>query len=679
MRAPPARSPGTATATATASATPPTASSRAASRPATSATARDCDDSDASISPADPEICNGIDDDCDAAIDEGGAGALPFWLDGDGDGYGDAGVTVFACEAPADYVDNDEDCDDDEALTSPAGVEICDGEDNDCDGAIDDGASGASVWYLDADRDGYGGGTTVSACAQPTGYVANDDDCDDALSTAYPGAPERCDGEDNDCNGVVDDGSVVTATWYADGDGDGFGAAGTSVTTCSPPSGYVLDDRDCDDAVASVFPGAAEVCDGVDQDCDGVIDDAASDALLWYLDTDGDSYGTGSSVRACAQPSGYAPVPGDCNDALASVSPSAVEVCNGVDDDCDGTPDDAAIDATTWYRDADRDGYGNDDFARLSCTQPTGFVADGTDCIDASAVSYPGAPELCDGLDNDCDGTVDDGAAGATVWYRDADGDGYGSPSLTQSGCAQPAGYVSLSGDCDDTRVSVSPIGVEVCDGLDNDCDTSIDEGAVDRILSYTDGDRDGYGQSGTGTLVCTIPVGGAAVAGDCLDSNDDVYPGAPELCDGLDNNCDAIVDGPNPVGAPTWYLDFDRDGFAGAAQTVVACSAPPFHFATPTDCNDGVASAYPGAPELCDGLDNDCDGVIDDGVINPTTFYIDSDGDGYGGPTGSVAACENPGGYTSVGGRLRRWRPGDLARRAGVLRHHRQQLQRPD
>jgi len=344
-------------------------------------------------------------------------------------------------------------------------------------------------------------------------------------------------------------------------------------------------------------------------------------------------------------------LPGDCNDALASVFPRAVEVCDGVDQDCDGVADDSAVGAPTWYRDADGDGYGNPDFSRVQCTQPAGFVADRTDCLDASAVTFPGAPELCDGLDNDCDGTVDDGASGARSWYRDADGDGFGNPSLSVTSCQQPSGYVLTAGDCDDTRTTVNPAAVEVCDDLDNNCDGQIDNDAVDQQFSYIDTDGDGFGRSTGRQASCRIPAGHVAQGGDCDDRDSSMYPGAPEICDGKDNNCDGTVDGPNPVGAPTWYLDFDRDGHAGTGVTVVACAAPPYYYATATDCNDGLATAYPGAPELCDGVDNNCNGTIDDGAINPTTYYLDRDGDGYGGATGSVQACENPGGYIAVGG----------------------------
>ncbi|MFH1463097.1 MAG: putative metal-binding motif-containing protein, partial [Pseudomonadota bacterium] len=178
--------------------------------------------------------------------------------DDDGDGYSELGG----------------DCDDDDSGVSPGAVEHCGGIDEDCDGSVDAGAVDATTWYADGDGDGYGGASTTAACTQPSGYLATSTDCDDADAAIHPGAAEHCDGVDNDCSGVIDDSYAVdAATWYADGDGDGYGGASTA-TACTQPSGYLATSTDCDDADAAIHPGATEHCDGVDTDGSGVIDDS---------------------------------------------------------------------------------------------------------------------------------------------------------------------------------------------------------------------------------------------------------------------------------------------------------------------------------------------------------------------------------------------------------------------
>ena len=174
---------------------------------------------------------------------------------------------------------DDSDCDDTDASVHPGATETCNGVDDDCDGTTDGAdAAGASRWYADSDGDGYGdASTTTRDCSAPSGYVADDSDCDDTDASVHPGASESCNGVDDDCDGTTDEPSAVdAATWYRDADGDGYGSATAPTrTACSAPSGYVADDSDCDDADASVNPGAAEVCgNSVDDDCDGAVDES---------------------------------------------------------------------------------------------------------------------------------------------------------------------------------------------------------------------------------------------------------------------------------------------------------------------------------------------------------------------------------------------------------------------
>ncbi len=195
----------------------------------------DCDDTNASVNPSADELCDGIDNNCDGIVDEDATDRLEWFLDIDADGFGDADTRIWACDAPeatdesgqpVAVLDVAGDCDDTDASAYPGATEVCDGTDNDCDGATDEDASDASRFYLDADSDGYGAGTAFMACAAPLGYVDNNDDCDDSERAANPAAREvTCDNIDNDCDGVVDANLVprdfATLQEAVDGLGDG--------------------------------------------------------------------------------------------------------------------------------------------------------------------------------------------------------------------------------------------------------------------------------------------------------------------------------------------------------------------------------------------------------------------------------------------------------------------------
>jgi len=179
-----------------------------------------------------------------------------WYADSDGDGYGDASSSRDACSQPTGYVADATDCEDAEVTTNPGADEYCDGHDDDCDGSVDeDDAMDVAIWYLDYDGDGYGDASaSADACSQPYGYVADATDCDDAEATINPAAAEYCNGDDDDCDGSVDEDDAVDAsTWYGDGDGDGYGDASNSANACSAPSGYVADATDCDDGDAVIL------------------------------------------------------------------------------------------------------------------------------------------------------------------------------------------------------------------------------------------------------------------------------------------------------------------------------------------------------------------------------------------------------------------------------------------
>ncbi len=597
----------------------------------------DCNDTDATVFPGAEERCDGIDNDCDGEIDVGLR--VPFYQDADGDGFG-GDTTIDACETPEGYAAVGGDCDDADDAVFPGAPELCNQADDDCDGSADEDL-GEPRW-ADGDADGYGDpGAEVSACGDTPGLVDNADDCDDTDADASPVGVEVCDEADNDCDGVVDDG--VTTTWYQDVDADGYGDTSGPEEACSLPTGYAATADDCDDADPTIHPAAAEVCDGVDQDCDGSVDDGATDMSAWYGDGDGDGHGAGTAVAACEAPAGHVSSADDCDDGDPAVSPSADEVCNGVDDDCDGDVDEAsAVDAPTWYGDADADGYGAAAFTAVACSAPSGYVATADDCDDLEAAVHPGAAETCDGVDEDCDGTVDDSPTDPADFYADGDGDGYGDAGTAVSDCSAPVGYVADATDCDDADLAVHPGATETCDGADEDCDGVPDDGVATSDW-YDDADSDGYGDAAVATTACAAPSGSVADATDCDDADGAIHPGATETCDGVDEDCDGVVD--DGVATTTWYADADSDGFGDAASTAAACAVPAGYVAVDTDCDDGDAAIHPGATETCDGVDEDCDGVVDDGVAT-TTWYEDADGDGYGDASSTYATCGTPAGY---------------------------------
>jgi hypothetical protein len=587
---------------------------------------------------------------------------------GDGD-LGTPGDENLECP-PADIdVDADgyddvawggDDCDDGDPAINPGADEICDGIDNDCEGTVDVGATDASDWYEDGDGDGYGDatGTPVVDCFGPsTGYVSDGTDCDDTDATINPGAEDIADdGIDQDCDGA-------DATDITDDDGDGF-----------------TSDVDCDDTDAAVNPDATEICDGVDNDCDGTVDGpSATDVSTWYRDGDGDGFGDAAfSSTACTAPSGYVALDTDCDDRDATIYPGATDrPGDGIDSDCDGS------DGPTT--DGDGDGYDDTAFG-------------GTDCDDTDASVYPGATEVCgDSIDQDCDGSdlvcsttmaVTDLAAGDLVisefmpnpavvsdgvgeWFEiynaagaDVDLEGLvvsdNAATFTVAGSLVLAdGDYLVFGVEDDTTVNDNlPVDYEYSGpALANSGDEiTLNNGTIDldqvvydsawsvssgyalaldpAALNATDNDdvanwcaatslygTSNYGTPGAANSSCTSSTDldgdgydDTAFGGtDCDDSDAAINPGAVEVCDSVDNDCDGSVDGPLATDATTWYFDSDSDGFGDAGTSRGSCSAPSGYVADDTDCDDTDASVYPGATEICgDGIDQDCSGADD-------------------------------------------------------------------
>ncbi len=298
----------------------------------------------------------------------------------------------------------------------------------------------------------------------------------------------------------------------------------------------------------------------------------------------------------------------DCDDHNAYISPGAVEVCDGFDNDCDASIDEGF--------DFDLDGY-------FTAADPGCLAAYGQgDCADGDATIHPGASEVCNNIDDDCNGIPDD--------VPDGDVDG----------------YTACQGDCDDNATSVHPGANEQCDGRDNDCNNIID---------------DGYDDDADGVSACN---------GDCDDEDENVFPGAPEVCDEIDNDCDSVIDPGFDADGDGWTTcggdcdDEDSERYPGAGEVCndvdddcdgasddgfdldedgyLACGDPP-------DCNDLDPAVRPGGVEVCDYQDNDCDGEIDENGAE------DLDGDGYNtcqGDCNEADSSVNPGELEICNGR---------------------------
>ena len=322
----------------------------------------------------------------------------------------------------------------------------------------------------------------------------------------------------------------------------------------------------------------------------------------------------GETVPTDADSDGYDETE-DCDDANSVVNPGADEICDGIDNNCDGVVDEGVTDP--FYADADGDGFGDPESITESCETPDGHVATGTDCDDTSADNFPGAPERCDEVDNDCDGEVDEGVT--TTWYADGDGDGHGDARSSIESCDPEQGYVDSADDCDDTESAAFPGNPEVCDEVDNNCDGTADEGVT--TTYYEDFDVDSYGISDVTTESCDLPTGYAEASGDCDDAESAINPDAAEVCDSVDNNCDGTIDEDTALDAMTLYADDDADGYGDAADTVMSCVSLSGYLTDATDCDDTDSAINPDELEAWyDGIDADCDGLSD--------YDADLDGD---------------------------------------------------
>jgi hypothetical protein len=620
----------------------------------------DCDDADGDRYPGNTEVCDA--DDHDEDCDDTTYG----FRDSDGDGFPDA----RCCNG--DSCGND--CDDTLPSAHPGEAETCDGFDNDCDGTADEGVQ--RVFYTDGDGDGFGDptGDTMLACFTPEGFASGDTDCDDSRGFVRPGGVEQCDLEepplDEDCDGEANPDSLCNCEV-----GDSRTCAeGGLVGVCGAGT------QSCDTGAwgACSIAGSAEVCDGEDDDCDGVTDEGLT--VQCWADGDGDGFALAGSPERFECPDASRPAVGgcpvgttnrapvgavdgvvqfECDDADPAIRPDQAEICNSVDDDCDGAVDEGTT--IECFVDADGDSYPPSGALPMDrCPGagggcPGGFTdrdpaAGAIDCDDGDVGISPAVAEACNGDDDDCDGSVDEGAT--LTCFTDGDGDSYAPASATPEmlcaagggGC--PGSRTSRSpaegADCDDGAPAVNPTAGETCNGDDDDCDSAIDEGVT--INCYVDADGDGFAASGATAMSLCAESGGcpSGFTATPPTSGTDCDDGSPSLQ--LTIRC---------------WVDGDDDGYAdlGAAESEVCASGCPAGATArrPTsarnDCDDADPTRSPAVSEVCDGVDEDCDGVVDDGFAT-VTQWPDLDGDGFGDGTGTTSdVCVGTPGFATQSG----------------------------
>lgn len=601
---------------------------------------RDCDDTRAATNPGTSEVCNGLNDDCDAATDE--SVLRTYTIDSDGDGHGSAdpgAMTMEACFTPADYAESADDCNDAERGINPGVPEICDEGDVDenCDTIVNPPALCDCTPPMTRD------------CMLPGLCAAGREMCVDgrwAMCTVAP-APEVCNEDDDDCDASTDEG--LTVLCWADDDNDRYAASGAPTDDACPvmgrpevggcPPGFTnrapfAMDIDCREMDGSIHPFAPEICNMIDDDCDSMLDEGV--AIICYTDVDDDSYGVGGPRSLCPVlgrpevggcPVGFTNRPpalgADCNDMDPMISPAALEICDAamVDENCDGMPnppsDCMCVDMST-----------------RPCPLPGVCATGNQTCVAGrwSSCSVSPSPEVCDSDDDDCDGRVDEGLV--VDCYADGDDDTYAIATAMIEPQCRAAGRDAVGGcpfgftnrapgagaiDCDDTDDLRHPGAPERCNRLDDDC--------VPASETNEDWDNDGHS-----------PPAAACMDGfpkdDCADRAHNVFPGQtayfglPWCPDGLmvlvleepSRTSDPVNPGsfccqvgftclPTSDPVPSWDYNCDM---AVDRIGIASCTTPPM---CSGGCGTSGFSYRPTNPPLCGEL------------VSATECYCDTSG----------------------------------------------------
>ncbi len=482
------------------------------------------------------ELCNGLDDDCDEIADE----------DIESNGSSCAANSGGACAVGKRYcVDGVDVC-----IPNLTPVrEECDGLDNDCDNQVDENSS---TW-LESCITGRPGVCSLGFTACRNGEI-------ECLSLT-DASSERCDGQDNDCDGLIDEGNPGGNIPCSTGD---LGLCSEGRTQCL--SGQSICVRQID--------AASELCDGLDNDCDGLSDEGEPES--------GDVCTLEGQSGLCAQ--GVTACRTGLKTCLVVLEPgSRAEICNGLDDDCNGEVDDnvQSPDPLTVPE--------VDDVCQTQCG--TGLIECALGALRCNGPEL-GFPEFCDGLDNDCDGVIDEDSPGGGISCLTGD-----------SGLCAAGLTVCSNGniECLHERLPEDQATAsETCNGIDDDCDGTVDENTVGSGLSCT---TQRLGSCARGTNRC---INGSLT---CVS----IEEPRSETCDGIDNNCNGFVD--ESLLAVGTECDTGRVGVCQFGQ--IACQ-----LSDATDSFGLICVANTEATaESCDGVDNDCDNTIDENAVPQDTL----------------------------------------------------------